>query len=104
MPVGLSETPAERTARVLRTEAQHCEMFGSAIFRQYLDDDQAAELDEAVAAAGMRASATARFAHVTLELVRGTPDTPVEVTTWPGGVRRRLGTAPPHCLPVTWAG
>ena len=72
------------------------------IMQQYLDADQAREMADAVAAVGSTATESARFAHVTLELVRGTAQTPVEVTTWPGGTGRRLGTAPPHGLPVTW--
>lgn len=102
VPAELRTEPAAVTIAGIIPEPGTWTVLWHSIFRQYLDDDQAAELDEAVAAVGALASATARFAHVTLELARGTPDTPVEMTTWPGGVRRRLGTAPPHGLPVTW--
>jgi len=70
---------------------------------QYLDSGQAREVADGVAALGAAATGPARFAHVTLELVRDIADTPVELTTWPGGRRRRLGTAPPHGIPVTWS-
>jgi hypothetical protein len=72
------------------------------IMQQYLDAEQTRELADGVAAVGATATTSARFAHVTLEPVKGTRQTPVEVTTWPGGTRRRLGSAPPHGLPVTW--
>ncbi len=103
VPAELRTEPAAVTIAGIRPEPGTWTVLWHSIFRQYLDADQAAEMDEAVAAAGARATATARFAHVSLELVRGTPETPVELTTWPGGVRRTLGTAPPHGLPVTWA-
>ncbi len=103
VPADLRAEPAAVTVAGIRPEPGTWTVLWHSIFRQYLDADQSADLDAAVAAAGDRAYGTARFALVTLELIRGTPDTPVEVTTWPGGVRRRLGTAPPHGLPVTWA-
>ena len=77
-------------------------MLWHSIMQQYLDSEQVRELAERVAAIGAAATDSARFAHISLELTKGTPDTPVELTTWPGGVRRRLGTAPPHGIPVTW--
>ena len=103
VPAELRTEPAAVTIAGIGPEPGTWTVLWHSIFRQYLDADQAAEMDEGVAAAGARATATARFAHVTLELVRGTADTPVEVTTWPGGERRTLGTALPHGLPVTWA-
>ena len=72
------------------------------IMWQYLHDRQQLELNEAIATLGASATPQARFAHVYLELIRGTADTPVELVTWPGGIRRQLGTAPPHGVPVTW--
>ncbi len=69
---------------------------------QYLTMDQQVEVKEAIAALGAAATPDARFAHVYLELIKGTADTPVELVTWPGGKGRRLGFAPPHGVPVTW--
>jgi hypothetical protein len=74
------------------------------IMFQYLSGEQQAEFDDALAALAASATPQARFAHVSLELVKGTADTPVELTTWPGETKRHLGTAPPHGVPVTWAG
>ena len=103
IPAELRAEPASATVAGISLEHGTWTVLWHSIFRQYLDADQVSELADAVAAVGARATRTAGFAYVTLELVRGTPDTPVEMTTWPGGVRRRLGTAPPHGIPVTWA-
>lgn len=72
------------------------------IFRQYLDQAQRAELAEGVAALAGAATPAARFGYLYLEQSRA-GGCPVTLTTWPGGRRRVLGTAPPHGLPVTWA-
>jgi hypothetical protein len=71
------------------------------IFWQYLDAQQRAELSGGVAALGAAASAQARFAYLYLEQSR-TGECPVVLTTWPGNHRRRLGTATPHGIPVSW--
>jgi hypothetical protein len=71
------------------------------IFRQYLSEEQRAELADGVGALGAAATATARFAHVYLEQSRA-GGCPVALTTWPGGHRRILGSAPAHGLPVRW--
>ena len=70
---------------------------------QYLTEDQQVEVKEAIATLGGSATPRARFAHVYLELIKGTADTPVELVTWPGNKPRRLGTAPPHGVPVMWS-
>ncbi|HEX7995025.1 MAG TPA: DUF2332 family protein, partial [Streptosporangiaceae bacterium] len=72
------------------------------IFQQYLDAEQIREMTAGVARLGDSATESARFAHVRLELAKPGPDTPVEVTTWPGGACRVIGTALPHGVPVTW--
>ena len=64
----------------------------------------AARIDEL----GEAADDDSPFAHVSLEPVRvARPgerrEFVVALTTWPGGVRRVLGKAAPHGLPVTWA-
>jgi len=73
------------------------------IMRHYLSREQREAVDAGIEALGAQATNSARFAHVSLELIRGTTDTPIELVTWPGRVTRRLGTAPPHGLPVTWS-
>jgi hypothetical protein len=71
------------------------------IFRQYLSDVQRAELAAGVEALSATATDSARFAYVYLEQSRA-GGCPVTLTTWPGGHRRVLGTAPAHGLPVRW--
>lgn len=73
---------------------------------QYLpakeQDRAAARIDEA----GAAATESAPFAHIAFEPRRLTPAGRhrfvVSVRTWPGGVERLVGEAPPHGLPVTW--
>ncbi len=71
------------------------------IFRQYLSDLQRAELADGVAALAATATDNARFAYLYLEQSRA-GGCPVTLTTWPGGERRVLGSAPAHGLPVRW--
>ena len=71
------------------------------IFRQYLSDLQRAELTAGVVALGAAATYRARFAYLYLEQSRA-GGCPVTLTTWPGGHRRILGSAPAHGLPVRW--
>ena len=104
IPADLRAESASATIARTRLEPGTWTVLWHSIMRQYLDSGQAREVADGVAALGAAATGSARFAHVTLELVSGTADTPVELTTWPGGRRRRLGTAPPHGIPVTWSG
>jgi hypothetical protein len=95
----------EVVQRLTRVEGSWTLLWHS-VFRQYLDGDGYAELSAAIDAVGAAATPTARFAHLMLEPEpTSTADAfPVTLTTWPGGVRRVLGTAPAHGLPVTWLG
>ena len=71
------------------------------IFRQYLSEPQRAELASGVAGLGTDATSAARFAYLYLEQSRA-GGCPVVLVTWPGGLRRILGSAPAHGLPVHW--
>ena len=102
VPADLRQEPAAATVARLRPGPGTWTVLWHSIMRQYLDHEEARELSDGVAAIGAAATQSAWFAHVTLELTKDTAHTPVEVTTWPGGARRRLGTAPPHGIPVTW--
>lgn len=104
VPAELRTEPADQTIAGIKLEPGTWTVLWHSIMRQYLSEEQAAAIDAGIAALAQAATPAARFAHVSLELVRGTPDTPVELVTWPGGTRRRLGTAPPHGVPVTWFG
>lgn len=73
---------------------------------QYLDAEEKAGMRAALEAVGARATQEAPFAHVFLEPERREPQLDheylVQVETWPGGVRRVLGAAAPHGVPVVW--
>jgi hypothetical protein len=102
VPAVLRAESADETIARITPERGTWTVLWHSIMRQYLDQEQNDRLDEAVAAIGATATAPAPFAHISLELVKGTPDSPVELTTWPGAHRQVLGTAPPHGVPVTW--
>jgi len=102
VPAELRAEPASATVGGLRLEPGTWTVLWHSIMAQYLDEAETEAIAAGVAAIAATASESARFAHVSLELVRGTRDTPVQVASWPGGVRRVLGTAPPHGVPVTW--
>jgi hypothetical protein len=102
-PAQLRTESAQQTVTALRPEPGTWTVLWHSIMRHYLDKPQNEALDAAIAELGAAATGSAPVAHVSLELIRGTADTPVELTTWPGGRTRRLGTALPHGVPVTWA-
>lgn len=104
IPAEIRTEPASETIARTTLEPGTWTVLWHSIMRQYLSQQQKEAVDAGIAALGAQATNSARFAHVSLELVRGTTDTPIEMVIWPGGVSRRLGTAPPHGLPVTWSG
>jgi len=104
IPAEMRTEPASETISRITLEPGTWTVLWHSIMRQYLSQEQKDAIDSGLEALGGQASGSARFAHVSLELVRGTTDTPLELVTWPGRVSRRLGTAPPHGLPVTWSG
>ncbi|MCI2237389.1 DUF2332 domain-containing protein [Paenibacillus sp. TRM 82003] len=77
---------------------------------QYLPDDEREAAERRLAQLGEAATPAAPLARVSLEpgggdagaFDRGETGYPVTVTTWPGGQRRVVGTAPPHGVPVRW--
>ncbi|OMC46248.1 hypothetical protein A5745_12160 [Mycobacterium sp. IS-2888] len=73
---------------------------------QYLAADERATIRSGVDALGARATASAPFAHLTLEPTRDGPGTPVKFLVrarrWPGGELDILGECHPHGPPVNW--
>jgi hypothetical protein len=102
VPAELRAEPASSTIAQVGLMPGTWTVLWHSIMHHYLEDSESAALAAGITALGEAATAQAGFAHVSLELIRGTTDTPVELVTWPGEVRRVLGTAPPHGLPVTW--
>ncbi len=103
IPAQMRAELASETISRITLESGTWTVLWHSIMRQYLSPEQKDAIDRGIDALGQQATNSARFAHVSLELVKGTTDTPVELVTWPGGVSRRLGTAPPHGIPVTWS-
>jgi hypothetical protein len=102
VPADIRRESAAQTVGGLELQPGTWTVLWHSIFQQYLDADQIREMAAGVTRLGLSATESARFAHVTLELAKPGPETPVEVTTWPGGVCRVIGTALPHGIPVTW--
>jgi hypothetical protein len=103
-----AQVPAELRAEsapatLARTRLEHgtWTVLWHSIFRQYLDDAERAELGTRVAELGASATPQTRFAYVYLEPSRA-GGCRVTLTTWPGELRRVLGSAPAHGLPVHW--
>ncbi len=104
VPAELRTEMASDTVDQIRLESGTWTVLWHSVMWQYMSHDQQAAIEAGIEALGSAATGSARFARVSLELVKGTIEGPVELVTWPGGVRRRLGTAPPHGVPVTWLG
>ncbi len=104
IPADLRAEPAIDTIAGIKLEPGTWTVLWHSIMWQYLSVDQQIAIRSAIETVGTAATNSARFAHVYLELVKGSSDTPIEMVTWPGGVSRRLGTAPPHGIPVIWSG
>jgi hypothetical protein len=77
------------------------------IMWQYLPIDEQRACSSAIAALGRSANEDAPFVHVRFEPMSSRPEAEdqftVQVTAWPGGETRLLGTAPPHGLRVDLA-
>ena len=101
VPADLRAEAASDTLARMRLTTGSWTVLWHSIFRQYLSEAQRAELADGVALLGATATRSARFAYLYLEQSRA-GGCPVTLTTWPGGHRRVLGTAPAHGLPVRW--
>ena len=97
------EAASETLGRTALAEGSWTVLWHS-IVRQYLDEAQRAAVTDGIARLGAAATPSARFAWLSLEPHRRTPDGEclVTLTTWPGSSERVLGTAPPHGMPVVW--
>lgn len=73
---------------------------------QYLDRAEQSEVDVQIDRLAVSATSEAPFAHLRLEPTRRTAGADHEflvvLDEWPGGVRRILGVASPHGIPITW--
>jgi hypothetical protein len=103
IPAEVRAEPASATLARTGLEPGTWTVLWHSVMHQYLDAAEAEAVAAAVTSLSEAASESARFAHVSLELVKLTTDMPLTLQTWPGGGMRVLGTAPPHGVPVTWA-
>jgi hypothetical protein len=101
VPAQVQKESATQTVNRIELLAGTWTVLWHSIFRQYLDEEQRAELAEGVAALGATATDEARFAYLYLEQSRA-GGCPVVLTTWPGEHRALLGMATPHGIPVRW--
>lgn len=101
VPADLRAESASATLARTELEPGTWTVVWHSIVRQYLDEQQRAELADGVAALGEAATDSARFAYIYLEQSRA-GGCLVPLTTWPVGHRRVLGSAPAHGLPVHW--
>ena len=76
------------------------------IMWQYLDVQEASDVEARLEDLGDTADGDARLAHLALEPRRRTPSSDHEVLVmlrmWPDGGERILGSAAPHGIPTTW--
>ncbi len=101
VPADLRAEPASATLARMTLRQGTWTVLWHSIFRQYLNDVQRAELATGVAELGAAATPQAPFAYLHFEQSRA-GGCRVTLTTWPGGWRRVLGSAPAHGLPVRW--
>jgi hypothetical protein len=105
-PLDLRREPASATLE--RTELQdgHWTVLWHSLMWMYLDAETRRDLDDRINGMAASATASARFAHVSLEPRRRQAEDDheflVSLRTWPGGETAVLGVASPHGIPVTW--
>jgi hypothetical protein len=106
VPAEVRREPASATVARVSLRPGTWTLIWHSVVRQYLDRDESRAVADGIAALAAAATDSARFCHAWLE--PGDPGPiagwPVELATWPDGGRRRIGTAAPHGLPVTWGG
>jgi hypothetical protein len=69
---------------------------------QYFSKETAARATDAIASAGVRASANAPLAWLSLEQYAPDQDPELRLTLWPGGERQTLARAHPHGAWIEW--
>ncbi len=74
------------------------------VVRQYLPETTRRRIDDALAAAGGRATAERPLAHIAMEADETRGSAALTLTVWPGGTPRELGRADFHGRNVAWRG
>ncbi|MDQ4125573.1 MAG: DUF2332 domain-containing protein, partial [Actinomycetota bacterium] len=106
VPATVDREPASSWLRThARPERGSATVVFHSIVRQYLDEDEATEMDAALEAAAAAATSEAPFAHLRMEPDEDDPKTvEVRLTTWPGGSEELLAHTGYHGTGVRWLG
>ncbi|HWC33690.1 MAG TPA: DUF2332 domain-containing protein [Mycobacteriales bacterium] len=106
VPVEIRQESAEQTLERTALADGAWTVVWHSVFRQYLSADGRDAVAARVESLGSDATASRRFAYLTLEPARRAPDADYEflitLRTWPGGEEQILGTASGHGIPTTW--
>ena len=106
VPANVRELDAVAAVREIELVRGTTTVLWHSVMWQYLDPDDRAAIDERIAELGAQGTPEMSFAHLALEPVRRTPESPHEflvlLTTWPWGERTVIGSAHPHGIPTTW--
>ena len=106
VPVGVEASDAVTAVRRIQPIAGRWTVLWHSVMWQYLDPDDQATIEQLLFQLGEVATKQAPVAHLSLEPMRHRPATEPELLvmlqTWPGSVRRVLGTSSPHGIPTAW--
>lgn len=107
VPAAVVRATAAEAVAALRLAPGRWTVLWHSVMWQYLDRDERATVRARLVELGTQARPDARLAHLSFERRARRPGAPpdwlVALQTWPGGVERILGQAPPHGVPVRWA-
>jgi hypothetical protein len=106
VPADVRREDALSFLRNVELSEGHVTVIWHSVMWQYLTAEDKVAADQAISVLGERATRSAPLARLCFEPLRRTADSPHEfliaLQVWPGGVRRILGRAEPHGLPVVW--
>ena len=102
VPADIRREDAVSFLRGLELSEGHMTVVWHSVMWYYLSADEQAAADEAIAALGARATASAPLARLTLEQDDSALEFPIVLQVWPAGETRVLGHASPHGLPTVW--
>jgi hypothetical protein len=106
LPARVRKERAIDTVSALRLADDSWTVLWHSVMMQYLEPDERDAIDVRIAALAVEATDRRRFATLSFEPSRRTPNGPFEflvtLTTWPGGEETILASAAPHGVPVTW--
>jgi len=106
VPADVRREDALSFLRNVELSEGHVTVIWHSVMWQYLTSEDKVAADQAIGVLGERATRSAPLARLCFEPLRRTAGSRHEfliaLQVWPGGVRRILGRAEPHGLPVVW--